>query len=206
MTPYNTAASLLKNSVASDEIVARLVASGLTASDAKIVLRAAWSTAPAPAPVEVEVEAQPVPPRPPQRRAEPKREPEAVRPGFHGWLLVAVIVLSIKAVIAGGLMLVAGVPLMALALSLDPTAIAKVTFDVANIVLLVAGTAALLDKRRRAVELLTLSAAFSIASGVHECLAQLMAGGGFNPFLFVIGLLWLTYFRRSKQLRATCTK
>ncbi len=205
MTPYDLAADLFRSGSTHDDVVARLVATGLDPTEARIAMAAA-APHPAPQPGMVDVPT----PRLELTRAPPEVVPTAppvdapVQPGFHGWLLLATVVHAIYAAVTllGLGVHAVAMPLLARRLSSADVGLVglRLLLFAAAAVLLVAGMV-LLARRRRAARPLLI--AWNLAC-LAVALFSLVLGDGTLSSL-VIPFAWVCYFTRSKQLRATLT-
>jgi len=185
MTPYQLASDMFRTGISHDEVVSRLIATGLTPDDASTAAIAARHQQPASA------------------AATAAEAP--VKPGFHGWLLLATIAHGIYAAKT-----LQGLSLYALLL---PSLVrsAKTAGELAVVVFwlfafagaavfLATGVVLLLKRRRRARTFLMLWSAACLAIQ----LITFVFGDGALTSL-VMPAFWLCYFWSSKQLRATLT-
>jgi hypothetical protein len=201
MTPYNHATSFLRNGCSTEEVVARLAALGLSASDARTAVRAARS--------RLAEEEAPVGQLAPRQVERPLEAGSPVQPGFHGLLLIASIMLVMAA--AANLVLsvmLVSTPKETLAL-LFPSAGPPISLRLLTTVLMVTGTVLLMYRRRVAIAVLIgWAALFSAESAlyivfVREPFTGLAVVGVFGA---AVATTWLAYFLSSRQLRATLTR
>ena len=184
MTPFDHAISLFRSGSTHDDVVARLIATGVVENDARAAARAAQpraATEPAPA------------------------QPPGVRPGFHGWLLVATLIHGVYA-----LYTLLGLAVLTLLMPLFTrreeglAAVLNLLFLLvcaAAVSTVVAGLVLLIQRRRSARPALL---AWTIA-----CFTlQLIKLGGDEGSIVstTIPLIWCWYFATSKQLKATLTE
>ena len=201
MTPYAHAVDLFQRGSSVDEVVKQLVATGLAVGDARTAALAAKGKIMAS--VTADEAAAPEPQPEPQPFAVSGAEP--VKAGFHGWLLVACILLGVLSVLSmvgvatTGLLLPWAIKMM----NAEEIACAsfKLLAAIADAALLITGGVLLLQRKRRALSVLV---AWGWAWSAWS-LANALFGDG-RVASIVVPLLWLVYFNTSKQLQATLTR